>query len=214
MSGGNKENKDNDKYISLSMIMSRPGWTKKALENFLPAPSRLVPSSYNRNRPVKLFELDTIEKIEKSETFQRHLEKWGKSREARQKGAKKAVKAKTSTLLDMIEKIDIYVDLVKRVEELAIESHSDWQLEHGNYDAYDYSGEFLERITVNYIRHNLVNYDEALMNIFNKIGKKKAYLRLNERVYLEIAAVYPKYMRECQRQMEHKRQMFNFNSCI
>jgi hypothetical protein len=51
--------------------------------------------------------------------------------------------------------------------------------------------DFLARITVNYIRHELSEYDQDLMGLWGRVGKGEAYLRLNKKSYAAIAAQYP-----------------------
>lgn len=63
---------------------------------------------------------------------------------------------------------------------------------------------FLDRITVNYLRHELSHYEVELTRIFGKVGKEEAYVHLNSKVYAAIAALYPKLASECERQAERK----------
>lgn len=63
---------------------------------------------------------------------------------------------------------------------------------------------FINRITVNHIRHNLSYYDEQLEKLFGKVGKKEAYFILNKKIYTEIGEVYPNLYHECKRQLDCK----------
>jgi hypothetical protein len=57
----------------------------------------------------------------------------------------------------------------------------------------------LERITVNYIRHNLTEYETHLKKVAGQAGRV-----VRRRVYDEIAAQYPEYAEECKRQMRDR----------
>lgn len=58
------------------------------------------------------------------------------------------------------------------------------------------------RWVVNYIRHNLISYDSTLFDNKGKVGKDEAYPIFKKAVLDRIAATYPKYAAECQRQAE------------
>ena len=62
--------------------------------------------------------------------------------------------------------------------------------------------ETLMRWVVNYIRHNLISYDSTLFDNKGKVGKDEAYPIFKKAVLDRIAATYPKYAAECQRQAE------------
>ena len=62
--------------------------------------------------------------------------------------------------------------------------------------------ETLYRWIVNYIRHNLVNYDNNLKLLNGQTGKQYGYESFKDIVLRKIAAAYPKYNNECQRQID------------
>lgn len=53
---------------------------------------------------------------------------------------------------------------------------------------------------VNYIRHNLTNYDEVLDNIKDKFGVKVSYVKFRKILMLKIKEVYPKLFIETKEQ--------------
>src|SRR5659263_108213 len=55
----------------------------------------------------------------------------------------------------------------------------------------DSDSAFLKRITTNYLRHKLSNYEDKLVRIFGKTGKTKAYIVINRKIAGKIAEVYP-----------------------
>jgi hypothetical protein len=60
--------------------------------------------------------------------------------------------------------------------------------------------DFLCRITVNYVRHQMTNYEDSLRKIAGKVGTKEAYLHLKSKVLDAIAEAYPELAAECVRQ--------------
>lgn len=63
------------------------------------------------------------------------------------------------------------------------------------------SPEFLERITVNYLRHELSSYENHLTRVAGQVGAEDAYWRIKEKVLDAIAGAYPHLAAECCRQM-------------
>ena len=59
---------------------------------------------------------------------------------------------------------------------------------------------FLDRVTVNYLRHVRTNYDELLASLHGKVGIEEAKELVRERVYEAIASTYPDLAAECSRQ--------------
>lgn len=53
---------------------------------------------------------------------------------------------------------------------------------------------------VNFIRHNLCEYDDSLEELFGLVGKDEVYQRLKSETLTRIAEVYPELKEECKRQ--------------
>ena len=68
-------------------------------------------------------------------------------------------------------------------------------------NAYTANEETINRWIVNYIRHNLVSYDNFLGSIDGKVGSVEAYPEVKIAVLEKIANTYPKYKDECERQI-------------
>jgi len=60
---------------------------------------------------------------------------------------------------------------------------------------------FLQRITVNPIRHHLSAYDKHLEEVAGRMGVDKATALIRQGVYAEIACIYAEYAEECKRQI-------------
>jgi hypothetical protein len=64
--------------------------------------------------------------------------------------------------------------------------------------------EFLERISVNYLRHELTGYESELAALFGKTGRSEASAVIRECVYDAIADAYPELAAECTRQLARR----------
>ena len=59
---------------------------------------------------------------------------------------------------------------------------------------------FLERIAVNYLRHELSPYEAQLGAIYGRVGVREGYIALKAKVLAAIAVSYPEFAAECERQ--------------
>jgi hypothetical protein len=61
---------------------------------------------------------------------------------------------------------------------------------------------FLDRLRVNYLRHQLTHYHQLLRKTYGKVGAPGAYLEIKAMVLTAIAATYPDLAEECARQKQ------------
>lgn len=197
--------KKQDGLISKTALLEREGWTLKAIEVFKLAVEKTSTNPvFKCAAEVKLYSLKEIKRIEKTKAFKEWKTKCLKRKEAAAKG----VATKKAKLIQQIQSINIYVEKEKNVLKNAIESYNDYQFFKRDFsDSCDFylasqnsDQDFLDRIIVNYIRHNLTSYDEDLDHIFGKTGKELAYMLISQRIFKEIATTYPEYAAECERQ--------------
>jgi hypothetical protein len=196
-------------YISKSGLKYR-GWTDKAISTFLPTHDKEAKNPhYSKSSPMRLYLTLRVEEIEKSREYKQFID----GNKSRVNGASKAVSTKKNRLLNEVLGWDISLKYkpVEVVIQDAIRSynsfHEDLLIERGhNYtDASPSSNtEFLNRITVNHIRHNLSYYDEKLERLFGKVGKMEAYIILNKKIYAKIGDMHPALAAECKRQLDRK----------
>jgi hypothetical protein len=75
----------------------------------------------------------------------------------------------------------------------AIESYNAYQSERANreFARADSAPEFLDRITVNFLRHCGTDYDELLTRMFGMVGTDEARVRLRCRIIEHIVAAHP-----------------------
>ena len=196
--------------ITQSTILAM-GWTKTMIKNLLPEPTERPNPHYKCASPMKLWEQGKVLEIMETEDFKRALEKASKRKNA----AKSAAKTKENLLLNeinkLVENIEIKVIPDDKLIKKTVAAKNLWNsyqddmrgtfYEHrvncNNIDDYT-----LARWIVNYIRHNLVKYDQTIENLKGKIGKDKAYFVFKKAVLDKIASEYQKYAAECQKQAE------------
>lgn len=171
---------------------------------------KVVNPRYKCAPPAALYDKKEIEAMKDSDVVARL-----RSPE-RKAAANKACDTKQKKLLAAIEAINIEVpvmDLDKLIDR-AINSYNDFK--SGKCIDFLYADRtsdkaFLDRITVNYLRHELTSYDNHLADIYGKVGVRSAYAELNEKIYEAIADAYPDLEDECYRQSQTK--LDNLDKC-
>lgn len=203
-----------EKMITQSTIINTYGWTKSLISKFLPEPT-LAQNPYYRNAaPMRLWKEEDVKKVMLTPEFQDAMEKTKK----RKKSAAKAVNTKKAILeeekIDFLNSIHIEVLPDNLLRKKALESKQKWyeinQLEQYGYsnssdipNVYTADKNTVNRWIVNYIRHNLVQYDNFLERIYGKVGVQDTYIDTKIFILEKIADTYPKYSKECQRQISH-----------
>jgi hypothetical protein len=178
------------------------GWTDGLIKKFLPRPYKTEENSYYKSGPPqKLYLLSRVEKIEQSPEFLEAKEQTMK----RQASSQKAVETKREKLEQYLETVVIEVPVLDEAELLSAackEFNAD-----GTSDSYasPHSGQaFLDRITVNYLRHQLTRYEEELEAIAGKVGAQDAYLTIFRKVIEAIGDAYPRLKAECDLQLDKR----------
>jgi hypothetical protein len=192
-------------YIPKSILRER-GWTEKAISTFYPKCEKEVPNPRfpKKAAPMKLYSLEKVEIVEQSSEFKEFQQ--GSS--ARKNAARKAVETKKKNLLAevatwKIEVKEVPLDIVRKE---AIKSYNGWNYENEKYASLKDDPQFLDRITVNYLRHELSNYDERLKDLFKKVGKQEGYRITKKKILTSIAECYPELADEAERQMKDPRE--------
>ena len=188
--------------LTLSSIKYRDtGWTDAAIKKFLGEEDATAPNPrYKCAAPMRLYNLDRIEKAEQTPEFAAWVDKSRKRREAAQEAADKRYDA-TVEEFSQVEVI-LYekrpLEAVRRAAYLAWKAHKRWIAEErGQYfDEYDDSdatepGAFSDRITSNYLRHERTNYEEVLEQIKGRVGVSTAYSLVKKAAEKAIGEQYP-----------------------
>lgn len=188
-------------YYMQSELIEK-GITKAIISKFLKEPCMIAKNRNNSKYPIKLYSINRVNNLYSNLEFIKELEK-SKNRKII---AKKAVNTKIEKTLSEYDNIDIFVKKEDNIVSKAIGSYNNYN--SFNFESpiasVDSDNDFLNRIAVNYIRHNLTKYDRMIDSLFSKVGKSEVYKRLNVKIYNEISKVYPEYKNECKNQLNKK----------
>ena len=116
---------------------------------------------------------------------------------------------------ELMEQIELMTFKIKVISEdnllqNAVRSYNDFHemisMERNNF-SFDYTTPksdkaFLERIEVNYIRHNLTKYDTALETMAGRIGVHEAVVKIKFMIMDTISEKYPYLADECRKQKD------------
>jgi hypothetical protein len=190
-----------DDYLTQTQVIER-GWTRTLVQRFLGEPDKQVNNSGRRGK-INLYARGRVVARERDEAFQFAREKAAR----RSQTAKQVAQRKEAELLQQIEAMPIQIRQIKNVQGAAIRSYNDWKAEcawddRGRYYDWkpatpDSDPAFLQRITVNFIRHELTEYDAQLESVAAQIGAVRARTRIRNRILDSIASVYPELAKEC-----------------
>ena len=99
---------------------------------------------------------------------------------------------------------------IRRLERERLISRACWHYNHRAADRGDFypfadercDQDFLDRISVNYLRHSLTAYEQQLSRFFGRVGQAEAYQEIKQKVLNAIGEAYPWLAAECQRQKQ------------
>jgi len=191
----------------------KSGWSSSMIEKLYGKPDKTKRNSFYYNGPpISLYLITKIEMIEKTEEYKLLKEKFDK----RSSKIKLSIDKQKKDFLNQISNnitIESIEEQIKNsysykhsyVVNDAIESYNNF---HSYFDDFEIVSinsdkDFLERITVNYIRHNLTNYEDELLKTFNKFGKHEVINLIKYNVLIAISNVYPHLKDECKRQIDN-----------
>lgn len=179
------------------------GWTAGMVVKLLGEADALKPNPHYRSAaPMRLYSTERVEAVERTDAFRAAR----KRASQRSGGAQKAIETKRTKLMQQAQDMEVSVTQFTPddVREQAIDDYNAWQIERERFDEEPASrssdAAFLERIAVNYIRHNLTRYDEHLEEVAGRVGVRGAVRLIRRKIYDAIAAAYPLLAGECERQ--------------
>lgn len=192
-----------DDFFTLTQVKER-GWSDRLILEILGSPDTTRKNPFYRSGPlIKLFMMDRVVSAEASEAFIAYQSK----RAAMSARSKTTAQRKRQELLADIENMPVSIKR-KPSETVIKEAIRNW--EDRGYERDDYrdgsnaDDATKRRWAVNYIRHNLCQYDESLEGVAGKIGVSEAVTAIRRKVYAKIAEAYPEFSGECRRQMEQR----------
>jgi hypothetical protein len=182
-------------------------WTETLIRQFLPEPDKTVENPhYLSGPPIRLYNLDRVEAIEKQVDFQDAIARAARRSEA----ASKAATTREERTMGMVADLAIEVPPFQREEliRLACDSYNSWTCDREGdlLAAPDADPDFLARICVNFLRHEMTPYDNGLEQLHGRTGRSDAHYRLKRRILDAIAEEYPWLDKECERQLKKFRE--------
>src|SRR4051794_11067818 len=113
-------------------------------------------------------------------------------RARRVESARKAAETKRDSLLRQVAEMQVRVRAqpIARVRRLAVDAYNDRLIDTERFEAEPASETsdpaFLERITVNFIRHELTAYDQELETVAGRVGVQDAVQAIRRKVFAAI----------------------------
>lgn len=173
------------------------GWTKTMIERLLPDPEFKCNPKYKCAAPMKLWPVETVETVMETTEYKTALEKAEKRRVA----AKKADETKTANAValavSLSDKITVKVIPMESLRSRTLAAKQAWYDSHDYYDfpreAYGADEATMARWMVNYIRHNLTEYDRTLYDHLHIRTQKGwlIYVEIKRATLEKIAQAYP-----------------------
>lgn len=182
------------------------GWTPAMIRDLLGEADQTRPNPHSPASTMRLYTLTRVVEAEETESYLQRRAAAGKRADASRQSADR----RREVLLAEIEKIEIRVSAMS-MEELirrACDSYNENAMGRGTDSLRatpSSDPEFLDRIIVNYLRHECTSYDGRLAALYRQVGKTDAVDLIREKVYTAIAEAYPELWRECDRQMDRRR---------
>ena len=195
---------EEEKLITQSVVLTM-GFTKSMIAKLLPPPVLKNNPRYASAAPMKLWKEADVLGVMDTEAFQAEAAKAAR----RKAGANKGVETKRENARvladELISAIHVQRVDLPELEELALQAQQDWYDFRGRGEIVDPDREDMDRWMVNYIRHNLCEYDNSLYVLFRpgKMANKDIlYPKVKCETLAKIAQVYPELAEECKKQAE------------
>jgi len=178
------------------------------VKRFVPVPDETrVNPRYRCAAPMRLYRLERVVGIEKTKGFLAAAEGARK----RQRVASEVVEKKREKTSDYIRQVEI---VVPKFSQVALLDKAIWHFnkrregrefegrEFGDAASRKSDSQFLLRIAVNYLRHQMTDYEGHLEQVAGMVGVGEAYYGIKGKVLAAIAAEYPWLAGECDRQWQ------------
>jgi hypothetical protein len=183
------------------------GWTPAMVRDLLGDPDELRRNPvYRSAAPMGLWAAARVTAAEAGSAFAQRQATASK----RSAASAEVAARKRQELLAKAASVPVRVPLMvrERLIREACASYNEFHAEYADFMATPGSDpEFLDRITVNYLRHELSSYETELAALFGKTGRAEATAVIRRRVYRAIAGAYPELAAECGRQLSRRAAM-------
>ena len=194
-------------YWSKTTLLNR-GWTEKSINEILPPPKLVKNPHYKCSYPMQLWEAQIVSYRERTNRFKKYAEKKAK----RQEASRKAIATKTEKTIALLPNFSLEVERVslEDLRQWTLNAKWYWYMDTEQYeraDSVDFADEeTILRWEINFIRHNLSNYDDELEKLYGKVGKDMVYSKYRNQLMNKIFEVYPELKEKCE-EFEQKKDL-------
>lgn len=195
-----RKNNKKIEYWTKSSLLDR-GWTEKTINELLPPPKLVDNPYYKCAGKMKLWEQKIVKQRERTKKFKESAEKKAKRRES----SLKAVATKKEKTMSLLPTLSLEVERIE-LEDLrkyTLNAKWNWYMfteQDWKADSVDFADdETVLRWELNYIRHNLSNYDNELEKLYGKVGKDTVYSKYRNQLMNKIFEVYPELKEEVEK---------------
>ena len=192
----------NNEVLITNPELKARGWTDSVVRKYLGKPDGYRDNPRYRSAPkTKLYNLSRVAEMERRPEVLEALQKAA----IRSETSRKSAKMQSKRLLEYIRNLNIEVPSMPEdvLIEKACSHYNGLWIGRGDYDRYASPlspKHFLSRISVNFLRHEMTNYEDELARIFGKVGCVKGRVLLKSRILDKIGEVYPTLSKECRKQ--------------
>ena len=196
-----KKEENEQKYFTQSELLEQ-GWTKGLIVKFFSEPdARRTNPRYRSAAPVKLYSIEKVNAVVQTEEYKLARAKVEKRKLATKKAADSKRENSLKECENALERIKIERIPLDRLRSLVLNNKQAWYDFNGiECYAHDADEDTVRRWMVNYIRHNMTNYDYCLSVWKGSVGIKETYLSFHSRILDKIARIYPELSEECEEQ--------------
>ena len=190
-------------FLNKKQLLDR-GWSESLIKRFMPEPDKTKTNpAYRKAPPMKLYSTDRIAEIESTADFQQAQQK---ADARRLTGLLVAGRRRSVTLakVEALPEPELPDWNREKLIARAVRNYNAIWENRGREDKFatvDADECFLQRITVNYIRHMLTEYERRLDALFGQVGKQDACIIVKNKVLQAIGNKYHWLAEECNRQM-------------
>lgn len=184
-------------YCSRPDLLSR-GWTDSMIRHFLPKPDCTKPNPhYKCAADMKFYRNERVDAVEQSDEWKRRWE----MAERRSVAAREAAERRREDTERLVGELPLPEIEMKPLAAVRREAYESWEsmrsFQGKDTDPMMCIDEAtLDRITVNYIRHELSEYDSLLHSVRGVVGAEEARRTIRERVMDQIRTRYPELASE------------------
>lgn len=208
-----------EKFMTGKDLTRRRGWSSYTIQQFLgEADKKEVRRFPNTTFTITLFSVDRVEAAEQDPEWQA-LAEGQYYRRRRAERTESRVNA-----MDRVRTFDVKVrheELDRQfIVEAALENYNEFRGKNaaraGNaftpVTLEDATPNFLIRVTLNYLRHNLTNYDYAIKKLAVNLGSKEEYVLLRSRYFDALRQHFPDFAEALTNQedneLEHEYELY------